>query len=547
MQRKNPGYSVLKNAWTTTVVLIIGASSAYSAELSDRALSSKIDLLDGRLTIDMPSGTVSDSHYHAKGTKVASEVIQEETRASVTAGRQRLYLSVRELFATSGKNFAGSAKKVLQSESTVGNSNFSLLLRTSKSGLRMCQATTEETGKAGSEKQVVNTAIVENSDGTVQLITISVNSEAARDWKAVSTMAERILNSIAPGTKTLPTITRKIEIDTFYGLVASVPDGIATNCFESADFHVFTFNKLHELSSPAAYLSIYIGQHPSYTPKDPNTGRPGSILNQSIRWQEEHENSMHAAQTLVPLEGTPTVLHIFCVAGTPEEISDLIKIAETLSVSENAPANQPTQKAFLLYVSNKLREAVAVCDAALKFAPRNKDLLRVRADSHIKLKEYQLASEDYTALISLNKKAIGNIINRAKCYYELGKYQNTVEDCNKAIEANLTGNAALILRGQANTQLKKFRDAHRDLEKAIRSEPEHPSCYIARAQLYRAEGAYSKAIEDCTKANSLWENDEALIERALSYEKVGQKDLAEKDRSRAAEITKGPSNSDWPW
>ncbi|MBK8221684.1 MAG: tetratricopeptide repeat protein [Candidatus Obscuribacter sp.] len=546
MQRKNPGYPVLKNAWTTTVVLIIGlASSAYSAELSDRALSSKIDLLDGRLTIDMPSGTVSDSHCHAKGTKVASEVIQKETRASVTAGRQRLDLSVRELFATSGKNFDGSAIKVLQPKPTEGNSNFSL--RTSKSGLRMCQATTKVAAKAGTGSQVVNTAIVENSDGTVQLITISVNSEAARDWKAVSTMAERILNSIAPGTKTLPTISRKIEIDTFYGLVASVPDGIATNCFESADFHVFTFNKLHELSSPAAYLSIYIGQHPSYTPKDPNTGRPGSILNQSIRWQEEHQNSMHAAQTLVPLEGTPTILHIFCVASTPEEISDLIKIAETLSVSENAPANQPTQKAFLLYVSNKLREAVAVCDAALKFAPRNKDLLRVRADSHIKLKEYQLASEDYTALISLNKKAIGNIINRAKCFYELGKYQNTVEDCNKAIEANLTGNAALILRAQANTQLKKFRDAHRDLEKAIQSDPEHPSGYIARAQLYRVEGAYSKAIEDCTKANSLWETDEALIERAFNYEKIGQKDLAEKDRSRAAEITKGPSNSNWPW
>jgi Tfp pilus assembly protein PilF len=534
--------------WAAGLILSIGtASPAESAKLTDQALSSKINLLDGRLTIDMPTGTEVDSEHSSIKRDEASEVLHKETRASVKLDKQQLDLSVRELYATSGNNFDGNARKVFEPNLEAGKSKLSLGVKTIKSGLKMCQLKTEEAAKSNTQNQIVETAIVENTDGTVQFISIRANSDAAKSWKAVSTLADNILSSIAPGTKTLPTKSRKIEIDTFYGLVSLVPEGTATNSDVGADFHVFTFNKIHELGTPAAYLSIYIGQHPAYRPKDLSAGRPGTILGQPIKWQEEHANSLHLAQTLVPLQGTPTVLHIFCVAGSDQDISELIKIAEGLSTNEKAPANLPPQKASLLYICDKFQEAAAVCDAALKSDPVNRDLLRVRADSHMKLKEYQAASLDYSALIKLDKEVSGNIINRAKCFYELGKYQSTVEDCNQAIDANLAGNTALILRGQANTQLKNFKDAQRDFDKALQYDSKDSSCYIARAQLYRAEGAFKKAIEDCTKANSIWENDEALAERACNYEKIGLKNLALKDRARAAEINTGSTNHHWPW
>ena len=547
MQTKYNAYRIRTSAMVTGLILSIGiAYSACASDLSDQSLSSKIDLLNGRLTVDMPKGTVLDSTPRSTMSE-ASEVREQETRASVTTGNQRLDLLVRELYAVSGKDFGGNAKKVFEPKLKEGNSKFLLTNKTSKSGLRMCQLISLEATKSNSGNQVVDTAIVENKDGTVQYITVRANSEAAKDWKGVSTLAENILNTIAPGSKTLLSKSRTIEMDTFYGLVAAVQDGTATNSEGGADFHVFTFNKMHELGTPAAYLSVYIGQHPAYRPKDPSTGETGTILGQSIKWQEEQANSMRAAQTLVPLQGTPTVLHIFCVASSEEEISGLIKIAESLSINEKAPANQPPQKAFLLYISNKLPDAIAVCDAAIVSDPGNKDILRVRANSQMKLKEYQAASENYSALIKLEPRNNGNIINRAKCFYELGKYQNTVEDCNQAIEAKLVGNTALILRGQAYTQLKKFKDAQSDFDKALQSDPKDSSCYICRAQLYRTEGAYNKAIADCTKANSIWENDEALVERAQSYEKIGRKDLADKDRFRADEIKTGSSNSHWPY
>lgn len=542
------GFHVQAAAVASALLLSIGiAPSVCASELSEQALSNKIDVLNGRLTIDMPNGTVVHSEHRSKDMSEASEVQIKETIATVTVGKQQLDLSVRELFAASGRDFVGNAEKVFKPILNDGKSKVSLTFKTIKSGLRMCQVSNAEAAESNTENQIVDAAIVENKDGTVQYISIRANVEAAKDWKAVSTLAGNILSSVAPGNKALPTKARRIEIDSFYGLLASVPDGTATNSDESADFHVFTFHKVHELGTPDGFLSVYIGQHPAYRPKDPTRGMPATILGQSIRWQEEHANSMHAAQTLVPLQGTPTVLHLFCVAGSEEEIAGLIKIAESLSVNEKAPANQPPQKAFFLYICKKYQDAIAICDAALKYEPMDKNLLHVRADSFMKLQKYEAACEDYSALIKLEPKTTSNIINRAKCFYELGRYQNAVEDCNQAINANVTDNAILILRGLAETQLKNFNGARRDFEKVLKSDPEDSSCYIARAQLYRAEGAYKKAIEDCTKANSIWENDDALIERAVSYERLGLKDLAARDRSRAAEINNGSKNSHWPW
>ncbi|MBS2010372.1 MAG: tetratricopeptide repeat protein [Cyanobacteria bacterium SZAS TMP-1] len=541
------GLRYTKALATGMILSVVMAFSSSASELSDLPLSTKITVLNGRLTIDIPKGTVRESEHRSKTNKEASEIEDPETRASVTSGKQRLDLSVRELYAFGGKDFDVNARKLLEPKLQDGKLKFSLKNKANRNGLRLCQLIAAEPINSKSENQVVDTAIVENKDGTVQYLTISVNSEAAKDWNAASKLAESIVNSVASGTKTLLTKSRKIEIDTFYGLVAKVPDGIATNIHGSADFQVFTFNKMHELGAPAAYLSIYIGQHPAYRPIDPTIGKASTILGQSVKWQEEHAHSLHAVQTLVPLPGTPTVLHIFAVAGSEEEINDLIKIAESLSINEKAPANQPAQKAFLLYVSEKFPDAVSICDTALKSDPSNKDLLRVRADSHIKLKEYKAASEDYSNLIKLESKASGNIINRAKCFYELGDYQKAIEDCTRAIGGKLPGNTPLILRGQANTKLKNFTDAQRDFDKALQLDPKDSNCYIARAQLYRAKGEYKKAINDCTRANSIWENDEALVERALSYEKIGRKDLADTDRTRAAEIKPNSSDRAWPW
>jgi hypothetical protein len=111
-------------AWAAGLILSIGtASPAESAKLTDQALSSKINLLDGRLTIDMPTGTEVDSEHSSIKRDEASEVLHKETRASVKLDKQQLDLSVRELYATSGNNFDGNARKVFEPNLEAGKSN----------------------------------------------------------------------------------------------------------------------------------------------------------------------------------------------------------------------------------------------------------------------------------------------------------------------------------------------------------------------------------------------------------------------------------------
>lgn len=94
------------------LILSIGtASHADSAELKEEALSSKINLLDGRLTIDVPTGTEVDSERLSQKRDEASEIQDKETRASVKVEKLRLDISAKELFETSGKASMPKQKK----------------------------------------------------------------------------------------------------------------------------------------------------------------------------------------------------------------------------------------------------------------------------------------------------------------------------------------------------------------------------------------------------------------------------------------------------
>jgi len=123
------------------------------------------------------------------------------------------------------------------------------------------------------------------------------------------------------------------------------------------------------------------------------------------------------------------------------------------------------------------------------------------ADCFNHLKQYDKAVAEYTKAIAVNPKNDEAYIARARDYIELRKYDKAVDDCTTVIRLNPKDEEAYKLRGDALCLSKQFEKAIPDFSKAIDLDPQN---------CWRALGA-----------------------RADAYDKLGKRDLAEKDRLKA--------------
>lgn len=84
--------------------------------------------------------------------------------------------------------------------------------------------------------------------------------------------------------------------------------------------------------------------------------------------------------------------------------------------------------------------------------------------------------------------------------------------------------------------LNKPDQAIQSLSKLINHNKEDDSSFLARARLFESMGRHKEAISDYSMAIDLQPSTTALKERAAAYDKIGRKDLADKDRKEAQRI-----------
>ncbi len=124
-----------------------------------------------------------------------------------------------------------------------------------------------------------------------------------------------------------------------------------------------------------------------------------------------------------------------------------------------------------------------------------KSILRERAKAYEALKKYELAIADLTKAVSIDPKASWLIEHRTRLYLKVGKYDKALEDL-KILMTKSKEPLLYFRRGQAFFGKKRYHVAIEDFSMAIEKAPRFTGAYLYRADAFVATGQRTKAIAD---------------------------------------------------
>jgi len=147
--------------------------------------------------------------------------------------------------------------------------------------------------------------------------------------------------------------------------------------------------------------------------------------------------------------------------------------------------------------AGQFEESIKQWDEAIKADPNSLDLYYGRAQTLVEDENYARAVDDYSAAIKLDPANQRFYKERAQCYVQLKQFDKALPDLNQTIEKDSNNIEAFLHRALCYVAMAKYKEAINDYNRAIKMKPREPKVYA-------------------------W--------RAKAYDKIGRKDLAEKDR-----------------
>lgn len=153
-----------------------------------------------------------------------------------------------------------------------------------------------------------------------------------------------------------------------------------------------------------------------------------------------------------------------------------------------------------------------------------------RAGALSNLKRDKEALKDIDMFLKLNPKPERKYwVQRATIMENLKQYDRAIAEYRRLLK--LKYEDQVVYREVACLRaLGKQEEAIKSLNGLVAHNKQDDTGYLNRARAYESMGRHKEAIADFTKAFELQPSKIALKERAAAYEKMGRKDLADKDR-----------------
>ncbi len=199
------------------------------------------------------------------------------------------------------------------------------------------------------------------------------------------------------------------------------------------------------------------------------------------------------------------------------------------------------RKGLRLYQKAKMKDAIVEIDDAIKLEPNCAEFYFKRGDCFLELIKYKEAYADFTKAIELEPKHFPAYKRRARLNYELGKYDVAIKDyerAQKATPSKIEKAEIIKLKAKMHSYMKKFDLAIQDLTQSIALD-RTAHALMLRGNQYFSMKQYKKAVDDYSEAikfNSPKLQDRLFTMRADAYEKMGNWDLAKKDRKSAKSL-----------
>jgi tetratricopeptide (TPR) repeat protein len=185
------------------------------------------------------------------------------------------------------------------------------------------------------------------------------------------------------------------------------------------------------------------------------------------------------------------------------------------------------------YSRADLERIVANQTALLINAPSEPASLIVRGFAQWKLERYLGAQVDLEKALHIFPKIddFNFYLVLGECHLQRVEVTKAIECFSKMIQLKPRNLMGYLRRCQSLVDSKQYSKALPDANKVVELSKREGWALELRARVNRLTGHYTEAVNDCTEALKSTPNDFALYdERSKSYEKLGKKELAEKDK-----------------
>lgn len=207
--------------------------------------------------------------------------------------------------------------------------------------------------------------------------------------------------------------------------------------------------------------------------------------------QLDKKNAKQCIEQVKRLSGLGTV-----TSSSPSSVSPLITPHEFL------------EKAIAKLEKFDFQGAIADLNWFLQIEPNHADALSKRAYVHAKLGHPQAALRDMTLAMTLAPNRPDILTQRGIVRLALGDGQGAVQDFTQLLSHSTAEQRGFLLiqRANAYSLLKQWDEAFKDFANALGHDPNNPSIYAGRGQVWEAMGDRTEAEKDYQQAALLWMN-----------------------------------------
>ncbi|HYV37329.1 MAG TPA: hypothetical protein VE988_16595 [Gemmataceae bacterium] len=269
----------------------------------------------------------------------APENAEDETRVVVDAGHERLVLVATELYALAGDDLEQAVRADLVN--TWGKDPATMKFEKLEVAPLRAVAVTPPAGDGKQEANLALGVYVGNTDGTVQFLAFYVNPAAAKDMAAVQSLARKIAATVDAGSKSLFVAAGPRTFPGIGGeqLGLTVPAGFTASLQDGPDFAVCHVLKLAPLGQAPARCGIYVGGHPAFLFRKTNDplqkvdDLKGKLFGENVDWKVWSKDGLFTCEVIMPYpNGKTGAIHVFCSAGSQEQMAAMRAVAESLRV-----------------------------------------------------------------------------------------------------------------------------------------------------------------------------------------------------------------------
>ena len=303
-------------------------------------------LLNKRLTVEMPEGSVNEARGH--NIMAAPESNQNETRLVYEEGDKKMVVMAWELFKKAGPDYDKEVIKAmdawLDSEDTA--------IETKKIGEHIVVGT-PETPNADSDAILYATALIRHDDETLQRVAFYFNPEFNKNPEECRKLAEKLVSSLKIGERKMNLKAgerRLAAMNEGSSLAVTVPAGWTFTTQKGPDFLVHQLREVSPFGESSSSLGFYLGGHPGYHHERMDEGeliesvRKSPLLGEEREWVEylrKGQDDWRNVEVICALsEDGYWKAHVFGGAKDEKGLEEVLKIAATFKLESDEKAKE---------------------------------------------------------------------------------------------------------------------------------------------------------------------------------------------------------------